>query len=152
MSATRGVRGAGSVDADALSARILRDVYAMIREAPQIAERHGMTMRELAAWASGAEQGATVAGLCRLEDVRAELLFRRARVKAVIRLTRLTGDASGEETRRKACVDLLSLRGSFLARGGGEEEGAVVVLQEGSEAESIRSALERSGARAHGEG
>ncbi len=150
----RGVRGSESVDADALSARVLRDVYSMVREAPEIAARHGLTMRELASWASAEEQGATVAGLCRLEDARAELLFRRARVKAVIRLTRLTGEASGEETRRKSCVDLLTLEGSFLSRKSraDEGEGAMVVLQEGPEAESIRAALERSGSRALGEG
>lgn len=154
MAANRGVRSAEPVDADARSARVLRDVYSMVREAPEIAARHGMTMRELASWASAEEQRATVEGLCRFEDARGELLLRRARVRAAARLLKLTGEASSEETRRKACVDLLTLDVSFVARPVRDEggEGAMEVLQEGPEADSIRAALERGGSRAFGEG
>ena len=150
MSAKRGVTAGEVLDAGSRSARLLRDVYSQVREAPQIAERHGMTLRELAAWAGAEESRTTVEGLCRFEDARAELLLRRARVKAARRLLRLSGEASSEETRRKACVDLLRLGGASAARRASEEEdveGAMELLQEGPEAEAIRELLERGGAR-----
>ncbi len=150
MSAKRGVTACEALDAGSRSARLLRDVYSQVREAPQIADRHGMTLRELAAWAGTEEARSTVEGLCRFEDARAELLLRRARVKAARRLLRLSGEASSEETKRKACVDLLRIGASSGVRRMREEEefeGAMEVLQEGSEAEAIREFFEKGGAR-----
>lgn len=147
MGAKRGV----VVDADVRSGRVLRDVYSLVREAPQIAERHGMTLRELASWASSEEERRTVEGLCRFEDARAELLLRRARVSAARRLLRLSLEASSEETRRKACVDLLRIGSSSGLRRVCEEEeegeSGMEVLQDGPEAEVIRETLERRGAQ-----
>lgn len=113
-----------------------------------VARRRGMTIDELARWAVEDAEGVTaldaLAALRRLEDARAALVVSRMRVRAATALLRLAQEADSEETRRKACADLLTLEPPTHGDERGEEAEAPAV-DEATEA-LLREALERRGA------
>lgn len=79
-------------------------------DAPEaVAERHGMTLRDLAHWATRAPTIEFMRRVRRLTEERASLAIGRARLGAAHALRRLAEDAEHPETARKACVDLLKL-------------------------------------------
>jgi len=75
----------------------------------ELAEMEGLSFNRIAEWSNMSLTQATLLGMCRLNDVRAQLLVSRYRTLAAARLFELSKEDSGGETARKACVDLLKL-------------------------------------------
>lgn len=82
-------------------------LYAKRGELKGMARRHGLTLDELARRASEPDASRTVSSLRRLAEARAGVLLARARADATTLLLSLAQSATSEETRRRACVDLL---------------------------------------------
>ncbi len=82
-------------------------LYAKRGELKALARRHGLTLDELARRASEPDAARTVSSLRRLAEARAGVLLARARSDAATLLLSLAQSATSEETRRRACVDLL---------------------------------------------
>ncbi len=73
----------------------------------QLTEQLGLTLTELAKWASQPKNANILENLARLADVRTQMLVSEYRATAAIRLIEIATDSEGGEVSRKACVDLL---------------------------------------------
>jgi hypothetical protein len=82
-------------------------LYAKRGELRALARRHGMTLDELARRTSEPETSRSIVSLRRLAEARAGVLLARARADATTLLLSLARSAESDETRRRACVDLL---------------------------------------------
>ncbi len=108
------------------SERLMQALYEAQQDLDQLARQEKLTLTRLAGWANQPDTMAALDGLCRLNDVRAQLLVSRYRTLAAARLFELAKDEGAGELARKACVDLLKvclipLTGS---EGAGEASGA----------------------------
>lgn len=82
-------------------------LYAKRGELRAMARRHGVTLDELARRTSEPEPSRSITALRRLAEARAGVLLARARADAATLLLALAESAESDETRRRACVDLL---------------------------------------------
>ncbi len=73
-----------------------------------LAAQEKLSYRKLTSWANDQNTQSVLAGICRLNDLRAQLLVTRYRTLAAARLFELAKDDAAGETARKACVDLLN--------------------------------------------
>lgn len=73
-----------------------------------LAAQEKLSFAKLTAWLNDTATQTTLDGMCRLNDLRAQLLISRYRTLAAARLFELAKDDGGGETARKACVDLLN--------------------------------------------
>ena len=96
--------GAGAFESSVLCA-----LYAHRSGLSVIAKRHGFTLDALAAWTGEPSRAQRLRELRRLGDARAALVLSRVRAEAATTLLGLAKRAESEETRRKACVDLLGM-------------------------------------------
>lgn len=87
--------------------RLLDALYEGEADLADLASQEKITLHELAAWAREPRTMDTLDGLCRLNDVRAQLLISRYRTLAAAQLFALTQVEGQHELARKACVDLL---------------------------------------------
>ena len=90
--------------------RLLKDLTSGALTAGRVAERSGMTLRELAQWSASPQNAGALDALRALADARSALVIGAARAKAARSLLRIAADREHPETARKACVDLLSVR------------------------------------------
>lgn len=121
-------------------------LYAKRGELKGLARRHGLTLDELARKASEPESSRSITSLRRLAEARAGVLLARARADATALLLTLAESAESDETRRRACVDLLKAPSHASDEpGAGVEDEAPP--DEGASA-SLLGALERLGERA----
>ncbi len=102
--------------------RLMRALYEAQQDLDELARKEKLTLTRLAGWANDAETIAALDGLCRLNDVRAQLLVSRYRTLAAARLFELAKDESAGELARKACVDLLKV--CLIPLTGGDGVGA----------------------------
>ncbi len=102
--------------------RLMRALYEAQQDLDELARKEKLTLTRLAGWANDAETIAALDGLCRLNDVRAQLLVSRYRTLAAARLFELAKDESAGELARKACVDLLKV--CLIPLTGGDGSGA----------------------------
>lgn len=107
---------------------LIRDLLEAQADVVSIAQRHGMTVEALAAWADRPGVRRALLGMCRLADLQAQLLVSRYRLVAVTRLIGQAtqsgdaGDGVNAEGARRACADLLKAElVDDTASGGGEE-------------------------------
>ncbi|MFG0275082.1 MAG: hypothetical protein ACF8QF_08495 [Phycisphaerales bacterium] len=121
-----------------MSDDLLADVIGSRTTARTTAAKRGLTLRELARWASDAENRAAMAALQELADAQAGLVISRARAEAARRLLLIAKNKDAPETARKACVDLLGLAGSGRPDAGSEDASALHA--------EIRAFLESAGA------
>lgn len=91
------------------SERLVRLLCEAQTDVLELAEMEGLSFNRIAEWSNQQLTQATLLGMCRLNDVRAQLLVSRYRTLAAARLFELSKEESGGETARKACVDLLKL-------------------------------------------
>lgn len=89
--------------------RLMLALYEAQQDLAELARKEKLTLTRLAGWANDARTIASLDGLCRLNDVRAQLLVSRYRTLAAARLFELAKDESAGELARKACVDLLKV-------------------------------------------
>ncbi|MCC6907469.1 MAG: hypothetical protein IT430_05965 [Phycisphaerales bacterium] len=89
--------------------RLMKALYEAQQDLDELARKEKMTLTRLAGWANNADTIAALDGLCRLNDVRAQLLVSRYRTLAAARLFELAKDEAAGELARKACVDLLKV-------------------------------------------
>jgi len=87
--------------------RLLGALYEGRRDLAELAAAERLTLTRLAAWANEDETSAVLEGLCRLDDVRTQMLVSRYRTLAAAHLFELARAESGGELARRACVDLL---------------------------------------------
>jgi len=87
----------------------MRALYEAQQDLTELARHEKLTLTRLAGWANDARTIASLDGLCRLNDVRAQLLVSRYRTLAAARLFELAKDESAGELARRACVDLLKV-------------------------------------------
>ena len=99
--------------------RLMRALYEAQQDLDELAHKEKLTLMRLAGWANDPETAAALDGLCRLNDVRAQLLVSRYRTLAAARLFELARDESTGELARKACVDLLKV--CLIPLTGGEQ-------------------------------
>jgi len=74
-----------------------------------LADQEKISFANLAEWSNNTKTKSVLHGMCRLNDIRAQLLISRYRTLAAAQLFELSKEESGGETARKACVDLLKL-------------------------------------------
>ncbi len=98
-----------SGDADGLQERLMRSLYEGQTDVLELARAEAISVAEIAAWSSDSKTLQLLDGLCRLSDLRAQLLISRYRTLAAARLFELAKTEGGGETARKACTDLLNL-------------------------------------------
>lgn len=110
---------------------------------PELADRLGVSLRDLAQWASEPENVRLLSGIAYIADVRAQLLLARYRANAAARLIAIATDQDAGELSRKACVDLLKTNLEVFAPRA-EIENAPPPPPPPSE-EAILEALERLG-------
>jgi hypothetical protein len=124
-------------------------LYAKRGELKGLARRHGLTLDELARRASEPDASRSISSLRRLAEARAGVLLARARADATALLLTLAESAESDETRRRACVDLLKApsHASDEPVDGPEEE---ALPDEGANA-SLLGLLERLGERSRDE-
>ncbi len=91
------------------SERLMHSLYEAQQDLDELARRERLTLTWLAGWATQPDTIAALDGLCRLNDVRAQLLVSRYRTLAAARLFELAKDEGAGELARKACVDLLKV-------------------------------------------
>lgn len=101
--------------------RLMQALYEAQQDLDQLAKQEKLTLTRLANWANDAKTIAALDGLCRLNDVRAQLLVSRYRTLAAARLFELAKDEGAGELARKACVDLLKV--CLIPLTGGEVAG-----------------------------
>lgn len=100
--------------------KLLDDLLGDNLDLRPIAQRHGLTLAQLARWAERPNVARAMRRLRQLSDARANLIVSRNRVGAAHQLLKLamgeeTGvSSSAGETARKACVDLLKLGNNAL--------------------------------------
>ncbi len=122
---------------------LAKGLYAKRGELSAFARRHGMTLDELARRTSEPETNRSIVSLRRLAEARAGVLLARARADATSLLLTLARSAGSDETRRRACVDLLKAPAAVTTpeERDDDEDGSI---DEGAAA-SVRSMLERLG-------
>jgi len=103
------------------SERLMHSLYEAQQDLDELARQEKLTLTRLANWANDSQTIATLDGLCRLNDVRAQLLVSRYRTLAAARLFELAKDEEAGELARKACVDLLKV--CLIPPTGGEGAG-----------------------------
>ncbi len=102
--------------------RLMTALYEAQQDLDELARKEKMTLARLAGWANESDTIAALDGLCRLNDVRAQLLVSRYRTLAAARLFELAKDEAAGELARKACVDLLKV--CLIPLTGGDAAGA----------------------------
>ncbi len=102
----------------------MHSLYEAQQDLDQLARQEKLTLTRLAGWANQPDTMAALDGLCRLNDVRAQLLVSRYRTLAAARLFELAKDEGAGELARKACVDLLKVCLIPLTGGEGAGEAA----------------------------
>ena len=102
--------------------RLMLALYEAQQDLAELARNEKLTLTRLAGCANDARTIASLDGLCRLNDVRAQLLVSRYRTLAAARLFELAKDEAAGELSRKACVDLLKV--CLIPLTGGEGAGA----------------------------
>lgn len=122
-----------------MSDELLADLVGSRTTARTTAEKRGLTLRELARWATDSENRAALAALQELADAQAGLVISRARAEAARRLLLIAKQKDAPETARKACVDLLGLAGPGRADATGPDASALHA--------EIRAFLEAAGAQ-----
>lgn len=114
--------------------RLMRALYEAQQDLDELARAEKLTLTRLSNWANDAETVAALDGLCRLNDVRAQLLVSRYRTLAAARLFELAKDEAAGELARKACVDLLKVCLIPLTHGAGardeSEAGVSTIIDE----------------------
>ena len=93
----------------AQSERLVRLLCEAQTDVLELAAQEELSFSKMAAWSNDVVTQATLLGMCRLNDIRAQLMVSRYRTLAAARLFELSKESSGGETARKACVDLLKL-------------------------------------------
>ena len=91
---------------------LLADLLADPRDPLALAEKHHLTLDQLARWIDEPRNHRTLAALCLLADFQVQLLLARYRLSAAGRLIALACDAeatASADVARRACVDLLKL-------------------------------------------
>lgn len=96
--------------ADASELSLIGGLFSQTSALEDLARTHGLTLRDLLAWAERPDVLALRRSMREVADDRADLIVSRARTLAAHRLTALASGAANDETARKACVDLLRLR------------------------------------------
>lgn len=129
--------------------RLTKALFDGQRDLSDLAAQEGMTLTRLAAWAHEPMTIESLEGLCRLSDVRAQLLVSRYRTLAAARLFELAKNEEAHETARKACVDLLkvslvSMTERTEGAEGGEAMGIASPMSE-AQAGSLRALLAQIG-------
>lgn len=117
-------------------------LYARRGELRSIARRHGVSLDELARRSALPELSSGIASLRSLAEARASVLLARAKGDAARLLLSLASGSGSDETRRKACVDILKAQASEPARTREEEDDDAVA--DGA-ASSLLALLERLG-------
>ncbi len=97
---------------DPQSSAIFQDLLLAEQDLKALAAGHGLSLEELADWFDTGPHRRRLAGLCAIEDCRAQALISRFRTLAATRLISLATQETGEsaaavDVARKACVDLL---------------------------------------------
>ena len=108
-SSARRARGAARGVPGTKYERLLLALYEARIDLSELAQQEKLTLVGLARWANDPETVGSLEGLCRLNDVRAQLLVSRYRTLAAARLFDLTKEENGGELARRACVDLLKV-------------------------------------------
>ncbi len=125
-------------------------LYEAQQDLAELARNEKLTLTRLAGWANDATTIASLDGLCRLNDVRAQLLVSRYRTLAAARLFELAKDESAGELARKACVDLLKV--CLIPLTGGEGAGVSTdALPSVVNESAVRRLLSELGREATGE-
>jgi hypothetical protein len=92
-------------------AALIRDIFHASRDVVGLAEAHGLSPDELAAWMAEPGNQRCLTGLCVLADMQTQLMLSRYRLVAVTKLIQQATqqeEVSAEQA-RKACADLLKL-------------------------------------------
>lgn len=118
-------------------------LYAKRGELKALARRHGLTLDELARRAAEPDAARSIGSLRRLAEARAGVLLARARADATSLLLSLASSAESDETRRRACVDLL--KAPSLAHDAAAPESDDRVHQDDGASTSLLALLERLG-------
>lgn len=126
--------------------RLLDALYEGQADLTDLAAQERLSLLELAAWANELATMHALDGLCRLNDVRAQLLISRYRTLAAAQLFELTQAESPGEIARKACVDLLrtslvDLDARRLSTASGAETRAADDEDEGSTTADLHALL-----------
>ena len=103
MTTSKSIRQGAAALTEELFDHIVQAKYAPAK----LAEKLGLTLTELAKWASEPKHARVLENLARLADIRAQMLVSEYRASAAIRLIEIATDSEGGEVSRKACVDLL---------------------------------------------
>ncbi len=90
------------------SAKLLRLLCEAQTDILDLAAQEKLSYSKLTAWADDHDTQKILDGICRLHDLRAQLLVSRYRTLAAARLFELAKEEAAGETARKACVDLLN--------------------------------------------
>ncbi len=88
---------------------LVADIFNHCHDVSALADRHGMTLADLAGWANQPGHLDALAKLTDLADMQTQVLLSRSRMSVVARLIELSGYAQSRELARKASVDLLKL-------------------------------------------
>lgn len=104
MSKPRKRRGVGRVRHDGLIQRIVDGN----RTPAELAEELGLSLADLATWASNARNLSCLEHLARLADIRAQMVVSNYRATAAAQLIRIAASSTESDLARKACVDLLA--------------------------------------------
>lgn len=86
---------------------LAQSLYSRRGELGSIARRHGLSLDELARRSALPEFSSGIASLRALAEERAAVLLARAKADATRLLLGLASGSGSDETRRKACVDLI---------------------------------------------
>lgn len=121
---------------------LAESLYARRGELRSIARRHGVSLDELARRSALPELSSGIASLRSLAEARASLLLARAKGDAARLLLSIASGSDSDETRRKACVDILKAQATEPARTREEEDDDAVA--DGA-ASSLLALLERLG-------
>ena len=73
----------------------------------ELAQEHGLSLEELAAWISSPVTTEVIQGLIRLSNLRTQMLLSQFRAQAAIQLMGIASAESETDITRKACVDLI---------------------------------------------
>lgn len=118
---------------------LLDDLAIAEHDVLSLADRHGLSLDALIAWAQRPDTRRALAGLCVLADAQAQLLLSRYRLVAASRLiaqVTAEADALPAEQVRKACVDLLKTELSRAGDLAPEEDAG-----EDAELDALREAM-----------
>ncbi|MCE9590196.1 MAG: hypothetical protein K8S99_06695 [Planctomycetes bacterium] len=101
---------------DSAERELVGDILAARHDLIALAERHGMSVAELADWIGKTEHRRVIRGLCEIADAQAQVLLCRYRQMAVAQLAKLATQegeagvsAAALEVTRRACMDMLKI-------------------------------------------